>query len=122
MEIVIEIDPFLTRLNKISRIGELIGLCRDIAPSSSLQIKKRLLELKCESHAVSILGERWQRTKPAAGVKYHCVKCGQEVEAAGIKRNGHYHKGLTFDEGYAQLWMPQLVHKEGKCLGVIQVD
>lgn len=122
MNIVIEIDPFLKRLNEIRHLFDLIKLCRDISKASSLEIKKKILEIKCELHAESILGPRWRRKKPDSEVKFSCIKCGKEVDPEEIKRNGHYHKGLNFDEGYARLWIPQLVHKDKSCLGVIQVN
>lgn len=122
MNIVIDLDPFLNSLNESRHVFDLITLCRNITKASSLQIKKQLLEIKCELRAKSILGERWQREKPSPEQKYCCIKCGREVGPEGIKRNGHYHKGLNFDEGYTKLWMPQLVHKDKSCLGVIQID
>lgn len=122
MNIVIEIDPFLKRLNEVRHLFDLIKLCRDISRVSGLEIKKKILEIKCELHAESILGRRWQREKPNPRSKFSCIKCGQEVGPEEIKRNGHYHKGLNFDEGYAKLWIPQLIHKERKCLGVIQIN
>lgn len=121
MEIVTDIDPFLKRLNEAKHLFDLQRLCRDISQNTSLQVKKRLLELKCEMHAEGILGERWQRTKPNPGVKLVCIKCGKEISPEEIKRNGHYHKGLNFDEGYTKLWIPQLIHKDKSCLGVVQV-
>jgi transposase-like protein len=122
MNIVIEIDPFLKRLNEVRHLFDLIMLCRDITKASSLEIKRKILETKCELHTESILGQRWQREKPISGNKFICIKCGQEVGPEEIKRNGHYHKGLNFDEGYAKLRVPQLVHKKRECLGVIQVN
>lgn len=121
MNIVIDINPFLNSLNESRHVFDLIKLCRDITKASSLQIKKQLLEIKCELYAKSILGERWQRSKPNSSLKYYCIKCGEEVGPDKIKRNGHYHKGLNFDEGYTKLWIPQLVHKDKSCLGVIQI-
>ena len=122
MDIVTNLDPFLKRLNETKNLFDLHKLCQDISQKSSLLIKKRLLEIKSELHAESILGQRWQREKTNPGLRFFCIKCGQEVGPEEIKRNGHYHKGLNFDEGYTKLWIPQLVHKDRSCLGVIQIN
>jgi len=122
MNIVINLEPFLKQLNEINNLFDLIHLCREISKISSLQIKKKLLELKCELYAESMLGPRWQREKPDTGIKLPCVKCGEMVSLEDIKRNGHYQKGLNFDEGYTKIRMPLLVHKDRDCLGVIQVS
>lgn len=122
MEIVVNCASFVKQLNEVHNVFDLITLCRSIAKESSLQIKKKLLEMKCELHAENILGPRWQRKKPATTVKYACMKCGELLGPNEIKRNGHYKKGLNFDEGYATLNIPLLVHKDRGCLGTIQVN
>jgi hypothetical protein len=122
MKIIIDLEPFLKRLNEAKNIYDLISLCRMIRRSTSLFVKKRLLEIKAELHVISILGEKWQRSKPKTDIELKCVKCGQLVSPEEIKRNGHYNKGIEFDEGYEKLWIPQLVHKKKSCLGVINIQ
>src|SRR3989338_2553177 len=106
MKIIIDLEPFLKRLDKVKSLFDLISLCRDIAKSTSVLVKKRLLELKAEHHAVSILGEKWQRSKPMTNIELKCVKCGKLLSPEQIKRNGHYPKGIEFNEGYEKLWIP----------------
>ena len=115
MEIVVKIDPFVKQLSETKHLFDLNTLCQKIAKASSLEVKKRMLETNCELHAKSILGSRWNRNKPKSESSFACIKCKQPVTPNKIKRNGHYHKGLQFDEGYEKLWIPQLVHNEGNC-------
>lgn len=122
MNIVVKIEPFLKQLDEVSNLYDLKALCLDISRNSSLQIKKRLLEVKAEQFAESILGRPWQRSKPNPNQKFICGKCKKEVSSEEIKRNGHYPKGLNFEEGYAKLRIPLLVHKNRDCLGVIQIQ
>lgn len=121
MKIIIDLEPFLKRLNEANCIYDLISLCREISRSTSVFVKKRLLEIKAEHHVISILGEKWQRSKPKTTLELKCVKCGKLLSPEQIKRNGHYPKGIEFNEGYEKLWIPQLVHKEGRCLGVVNI-
>jgi len=122
MEIVVKIEPFVKQLNESKHLFDLNKLCQDIARKSSLQVKAGVLALNCELHAEQILGPRWNRNKSKSDHSFYCVKCKQQVTPDKIKRNGHYHKGLQFDEGYGKIKVPLLVHNENKCLGVIQIN
>ena len=119
MEIVVNLEPFVKRLGKASCILDILNVSRDIAKSTALESKKRSIEILCENYAAEILGFRWNRHK-SSNREFFCIKCEKEISPSEIKRNGHYKKGLTFDEGYTKLSIPLLVHKE--CLGTIQIS
>lgn len=120
MEIVVNLEPFVKRLNESSSILDILNVSRDISKSTALESKKKSIELLCENYAKEILGSRWNRNR-SSDKTFFCIKCGKEVTAREIKRNGHSKKGLSFDEGYTKLSIPLLVHKDPECLGTIQV-